>query len=78
MWALGSSTSQSKKVTLCPLDKERAKFVATRVFPVPPLPLATEIITLLYPVFYYIGGRLQTPLLQVGQLVSEDSFLLEP
>ena len=28
--------------------------------------------------FYYIGGRPQVPVLQVGQLISEGSDLLEP
>ena len=28
--------------------------------------------------FYYIGGRLQTPELQVGQLISEDLIAPEP
>ena len=42
IWALGSSTSQSKNWT--PLFMERARLVAMVVFPVPPFPLAIEII----------------------------------
>ncbi|GAH19120.1 unnamed protein product [marine sediment metagenome] len=39
MWAFGSSTSQSRNWTF---SKERARPTAIVVFPVPPLPLATE------------------------------------
>lgn len=46
MWSLGSSTSQSRSCTLSVSFRERARLVATSVLPVPPLPLATDIITL--------------------------------
>ncbi len=47
MWSFGSSTSQSRSC-ICSLSlRERARLVATSVLPVPPLPLATEIIILL-------------------------------
>jgi len=45
-WAFGSSTSQSRSCTFSLPLSESARLVATRVLPVPPLPLATEIITL--------------------------------
>jgi hypothetical protein len=41
MWAFGSSTSQSRNWTF---PRESAKLVAIVVLPVPPFPLATEII----------------------------------
>ena len=46
IWALGSSTSQSTSCVPFPPFIARARLVATRVLPVPPLPLAMEIITL--------------------------------
>jgi hypothetical protein len=42
-WEFGSSTSQSINWTV-PLGSERAKLTAMVVFPVPPLPLAIEMI----------------------------------
>jgi hypothetical protein len=44
-WELGSSTSQSINWT-APWGSERAKLTAMVVFPVPPFPLAIEIISI--------------------------------
>jgi len=43
-WALGSSTSQSMKQTDSVSARVRAKFTATVVLPVPPFPLAIDMI----------------------------------
>ncbi len=43
-WALGSSTSQSIKQTDSVSARVRAKFIAMVVLPVPPFPLAIDII----------------------------------
>jgi hypothetical protein len=47
MWELGSSTSQSISSTVS-FERERAKLTAMVVFPVPPLPLAIDMIMALF------------------------------